>query len=1040
MSDRTPQVPGHLADALRAYRRRAGLTQRQAADLAGVSVASLRDLEQSRVSTPRTGTLHRLSTALELTDDELDELIRLGAHSRSHGHQLWLQLLGPLVVHVAGEPVDLGSARQRTLLSLLALSPNTPVSRDTLIDIAWAGQPPRNAGELLQTNISRLRRRLVPRDRKASDTRLLVATQGGYQLNVTRDQLDLLQFRELAGSATAARKHGDLAQARKWYAQAVELWRGSPAADQPSLRVLPSVVSLSEEWQSLVIEYAGIAAELGVHDELVPLLREAAADDALNEVLHARLMIALAGSGRQAEALWLFDNFRQRLADELGADPSPELLEAHQRVLRQDVGHPPTDSSTTVQVHRQLPPDIIDFTGREDELRAVYQQVFSLEGSSTGVSIVAIEGMAGVGKTRLAVHLAHQLRAQGRYADIQLHVDLRGHADEPPTDPATVLGSFLHLLGVTGDELPQSLDARAALFRDRLHDRQALVLLDNAAGVDQVLPLLPAGSGALVLITSRRSLALDGAYTVPLEEFGNADALALLTKIVGVDRVEADTLAALEVIRLCGRLPLAVALVARRLQGRPSWSFTDVNNRLQETSDRIEELAAGTRRVRAAFGLSYQALDQWPQRLFRRLGLHPGGEFTPASVAALCDVEPVTARHTLDRLADEHLVTAVTGDRYRLHDLLHVYARELVTATDGEDICRASVERQTRWYLYALERARNWLDKHRHSELRLDRHEPAPAHLPTFRSDAEAYHWLETEHAALLAAATQAISWEIPRLTWQLPVALRHYFERIGDWEPWLIVAWRALDAARAADDRWGEALLLGDLGVAYGHTGDIERSIELTTRAADIHGAAGEHAGRSWALNNRAIGLGIRGDLHAAIDTLEQALGLIHHADNPVFTGRLLSNLGHAHSRLGERGKAIGYLERALEIRQSCDDPSGVANTLHGLGQELLSVGQLDRAILVLRKAHDLYRSQHHLLYQAGTLEVLGEALSLVGRPHQARECWQQALTLLEQLPSKDGHRLRERLEQQDSDAAAGGARRPQIHNSSVVGTAPRG
>jgi DNA-binding SARP family transcriptional activator/DNA-binding XRE family transcriptional regulator len=659
-------------------RRDAGLTQQQAADLAGLSIGSLRDLEQGRITAPRSATLRRLAEALRLSAADTDELLRRSQPGQFPDDELWLQVLGPVALRVDGARVELGSPRQRLLLGVLALAANSPVSQERLIEVIWGNRPPGNVAELLQTNATRLRRRL--RELGGDRAPELVTAPGSYQLTIAENQLDLLLFRRLAGQARQAWQAGDPATAGRLLAEGIALWRGDPFADLASLRTDPEVAGLSREWQAAAVGYAATATELGRPDDALPLLWRVVEADPLHEAAYAQLLIALSVNGQPADASTLFEDLRRRLAEELGTDPGPELVRAYQAARRRDRGRlvPPT---TTVR--RRLPTDLAEFTGREAELAALHAAAVDAPpappaaGSGTAATVLSIVGTAGVGKTGLAVHFAHQLLAAGRYPDLQLYVDLGGYADQPPGESASVLGMLLWLLGLPPDQIPPDLPGRAALYRDRLFGRAALVLLDNVPSEEWVQPLLPGGPTNLVLLTSRRSLALDGGRTVPLDVLPPADAERLLARIAGPERTSGDPAGTWRLVELCGHLPLAVSLAARRLRARPGWRPTDLADRLQHTGDLLAELAAGSDQLRTVFDASYRLLTADERRLFRLLGGHAGGEITAECAAALTGLPPVAARRLLDRLVDEHLAMMDAGERYRLPPLLRHYARGL---------------------------------------------------------------------------------------------------------------------------------------------------------------------------------------------------------------------------------------------------------------------------------------------------------------------------------------------------------------------------
>ncbi|KAA9166896.1 tetratricopeptide repeat protein [Amycolatopsis acidicola] len=980
---------GRLGGLVQNFRRRAGLTQREVAELAGLSVAGLRDVEQGRVVRPRASTLRKLGDVLGLSRVELGELMREAGGDHGAAGGLRVEVLGPLRVSVDGAVVDPGSETQRVLLGLLALSPNVPVVRDALVEAVWGASPAYGTVDLLQSRVSRLRRRLQAGTGDGEGSQPLIASRGGYQLTVADGQHDLLVFRRLVSRARQVRDEAELTEACGLFAEAVGLWRGDPLEGLSALQSHPTVVALGREYRAVVVEYAAAASDLGRYQEVLPLLQRVAEADPLHEAVHAGLMIALAGSGQQAAALDVFDTLRRRLVGELGADPGPELVAAYQRVLRQEVNRP---EFAPVSAHRQLPPDIADFSGREDELRQVLDGV-SGAGRGTAVNLALIEGMGGVGKTRLAIHAAHQLLAEGRYRDCQLYVDLWGHADQPPADPSAALASFLRLLGVPGDQIPPSLDERATLYRDRLYGKNALVVLDNAASEDQVLPLLPADSANLVLITSRRALALDGARTLPLEVFTPAEGRDLLVRVVGAKRVEAEPDAARRVVELCGRLPLAVALAARRLQSRPAWTVEDLAARLAEAGDRLSELAAGSRRLRAVFELSYQALSEDERRMFRLLGLHPGDDFTADSAAALAELTPLQARHLLDRLVDENLATVVTRNRFRLHNLLREYARSVVRDEEPEEQRRAGITRVLDFYLHTTAYATFRLQPHPWTK---DLVGTEPKHRPELANRDEARHWLDAERACLLAAVSLAAGQGWPTHAWQLTRSLRAYLNLYGysNDHDWVRTHEAALSAAIAAGDKAGEAHTRNDLASAYLNQGRATDAREHLYRALDFHREVGDGT-------LEAITLGLLGVVCYRLGQFSEALhhfrqGVAVSAARPYLEGQMYGYIGSVLSTLGYHEKAAENFERGLVLSRQAHNPDGEAGILAGLGELHGRQGRYPEAIDQLKQSLSL-ATQHDLAPKiAYARHRLGNVYRVLGRFDDALAHLSEALRIV--------------------------------------------
>ncbi|TDD75662.1 hypothetical protein E1293_28205 [Actinomadura darangshiensis] len=613
------------------------------------------------------------------------------------------RVLGPLEVVASGRQLHMGSPRQQAVLTALLLEANRVVPVNRLIDAVWWGNPPSSATANVRGYIAGLRRVLRRTGRPAER---LVTRAPGYQLRVQPGELDLFRFEELFARGEAALLAGRGRQAAQDFEAALRLWRGRPLEAMPLGGALQAEVERLEEHRLLLMErYADTCLLLGRSDTLVPDLRRLAARHPLREGLWERLMLVLYRMGRPADALEAYAQVRARLADELGIDPGVRLRRLAQQILNADPGldgtfpdapapdahGPPAvlaqggtePEPPGADVLRHLPMDIAEFTGRDAELRRLGELADSAHGGTAPIAVV-IEGMAGAGKTRLAVRAAHRFARRDRFGEIQLFADL--HATDPrrgPADPADVLETFLRLLRVPAARVPHGTEGRAALFRARLHGRRALLVLDDVADEEQVRPLLPGDPSCLAVLTSRRRLAgLDGVHRLDLDVLGPPESVQLLRRVVGADRADDDPGAAARIAARCGGLPLAVTLAARRLQTRPAWSLAGLADRLDDDRRLLAELSLRDRSVSATFAPSYLALPDEQRRLFRLLGLHPGTAFTPASAAALAGVPVADAEKALEVLLDEHLLASAPEDRYRFHPLLRAYARQVADAEE----------------------------------------------------------------------------------------------------------------------------------------------------------------------------------------------------------------------------------------------------------------------------------------------------------------------------------------------------------------------
>jgi tetratricopeptide (TPR) repeat protein len=643
----------------------------------------------------------------------------------------------------------------------------------------------------------------------------------------------------------------------------------------------------------------------------------------------------------------------------------------------------PVPPERTARTHRQLPSDIAEFTGRDEELRLLVELAATDVSVAGATPVGVIEGMAGVGKTRLAIRAAHLLIDLGRF-NRSLHADLRGFAeDQPPADPAAVLDGLLRLLGVPATDIPHDVSARAALFRDRLSGSNTLILLDDASSVEQVAPLLPACPTCLVLVTTRRSLAVDGAFSVRLKPFSVGESIDLLARLAGPARVAADPAAAADVAAHCGELPLAIALAGRRLHARNAWTVGDLARRLRDSDRRLDELRLGGRTVDAAFSLSYQALSDEQRGLFRLLALHPGTTFTVAGAAALAGCPERRASSLLESLVDGHLLQLATPDRYAFHDLLRAYARERLEAEVDKARRDRALGAVLRWYLAAVAAADKLVDPHhRHVTA-----EDLPAG-PVFESSEAALDWLRAEHATVVAAIAVAAAKGENSVAWKLAAAVWSFLYLGKHWDDWVATHRIGLAAAERAGDEEGQAWVLNNLGLAYWQRRDHQAAVDCYREALRLRQALGDRPGEVVLLDNLGNAYDELGRLDEAIECYLRALRLAEQVSSPADQANVLNNLGEAYRRRRRFAEAETCLRRALTIQQQL----GAAH----LRFTLCSLGELHDDL------HDTARAEHfYLLSQeqarrsgdgwldALLWEKLGTMAAAAGNLPEARQRW---------------------------------------------------
>jgi DNA-binding SARP family transcriptional activator/tetratricopeptide (TPR) repeat protein/DNA-binding XRE family transcriptional regulator len=956
MRPRDSRTASQFGSLVRAYRREAGLTQRELAAKAGLSVAALRDFEQSR-RRPRPHSLAAVASALGLNPDQAASLGRAAALPRQRPQQdnsrlartayapgqrdgLWLSALGPLEAWGDGTPLSLGPPTRRAVLALLLMEPGALVRPDTIIDVLWRDSPPRTAVGLVQAHVSRIRRLLNSQNRSGGNAGVIDSVRGAYRLSLSAREVDLLAFRDLAARAAAARASGDDLTAVECYEHAVSLWRGEPLADVDVLWGHPGITALRQELAGVLLRYAEVAGALGQHDRVLPRLQALADAEPLNEPAHASLMIALAGSGQQAAAVRVHEDVRTRLDRELGLYPGEELAAAYARVLRQDIragnrgrapARPPALPATAPVVPRQLPAAPRCFTGRCAELAVLSALVERVLGHASGVVIAAVTGMAGIGKSALAVHWAHQVARH--FPDGQLFVNLRGSGPSgTPVMPTDAVRGFLTALGVPRARIPLDTDGQAALYRSLLADRRMLIVLDNAQDAEQIRPLLPGSPGCLVLVTSRNRLtglaAAEGAHLITHGVLTEARSQDLLAVHLGAERVKAEPVAVSELIALCGGLPLALCDVAARAVARPSLPLAALAAEMRDVRRRLDVLETGepATSVRMVFSWSRAKLGDRASRMFRLLGIHPGPDITSSAAASLAGLPREHAYLALAELCDEHLLTEYVPGRYICHDLLRSYAVEEAMTRDSESDRRAAVHRMLDHYLRAASLASSFLYPY-HGEVPRSRPQPGVM-LEEIGGPAQAAEWFESEQHVLLAMIGQAAEDGCAPYAWELPSIAGWYFQDKGCWQRLAAAQESALAVAATLGDLAGLATARQHLGWLRFLLGDIASASHHLDEAIKLAGQLGDGRLRALAGLSRAYVLQAQDRILEAMVQARQALRLYHAVGDLRGEGRALYAIGWYLIQLGDHQRAIFFSSRALKV---CREYSRAGGSLSG-------------------------------------------------------------------------------------------------------------
>ncbi|WP_328609069.1 NB-ARC domain-containing protein [Amycolatopsis sp. NBC_00345] len=888
--------------------------------------------------------------------------------------ELSYRVLGEPVAERGGLELPLGPPQARRVFALLLLEAPRPVSCYRIIDELWGDNPPPSAKVQVQGLISGLRRAL----RTPGGEQPIVTRGASYVLDARPEQTDTGQFTALTADGRGLLAAHRFTEAAERFREALALWRGPVLAGFPAA---PEVTAYWEDLRLTAVEDR-IEADLGAgeHDRLVPELRDLLGAAPYRERTCGQLMTALARAGRLAEALDVYRRWRNRLVGELGIDPSPAIRALHEEILRDGPGMAARDYAVRREtpVPSQLPPGIPDFVGREELVAELLAELAPDPGRGTP-PVLVLAGAGGIGKTALAVRLAHQV-ADG-YPDGALFAFLRGTTNEPRSADA-VLGGFLRAFGVASDAVPADLDESACLFRSLVHGRRVLIVLDDAADEAQLRPLLPAGAGCAVIVTSRFSLTgLEQGRTAAVDVLSDADAAALLAPHGDVTSVAAQ-----QVLDHCGGLPLALRIVGSRLGEKSGWALADVAAELSVERKRLDWLRAGDLAVRSSVALGYHQLAPEGRRLFRRLGLLPAADFPAWAAAAVTGGAAGPTEAALEDLRNRHMVQpagrAGRMPRYRMHDLLRSFAIE-EAAAEPEHERAAAVESALGGWLRLAEKVANRLPR---SVLRP---EPGRATRSPFGEadplTAEPMSWFQTELPALEAAVSHAADAGLGELAWEIAVITSSYFDHNGLYSEWWRCHQRALGAAKASGCERGEAALLRGIGQIHLYWDDYPEATKALEESYRISERIGDPGGRARALTGFCVVARSTGRPDESRALATRALEIFTGIGDILGMAHLQTSQAVASIHLGRLDEAEAALDKAWRLCVELDDPHRMALVLRRQGQLQLRRHDPGGAMSCLRRALELLESMSDELCAAQVRLDIGRTYTTLGERQAA-------------------------------------------------------
>jgi DNA-binding SARP family transcriptional activator len=937
-----------------------------------------------------------------------------------------IRVLGSVEVWAGTAPVPVGGSKPRALLAALALDPGRVISVARLVDVIWGHDPPATATDLVQSYVSALRRKMP------GGSGLIEMRPPGYVLCVEPQVVDHVRFARLVAEA---RKAHDTARAAELFDEALALWHGPALGELGRSTLADEAARLDEARLSALEERAAVRLALGGFEELVGELTGAVRQHPAREALRRHLMVALFALDRQADALAVYREGRQFLVDEHGVEPGPVLQSAHEAILRSDPAAlgiaarqgiaPQRQQPDTAPRPAQLPAVPADFTGRQRQLAEVAAGLSEENGT---VPVWVVSGQGGVGKSTLAVRVAHEL--VDAFPDGQLFAQLHGTTNTPASTDA-ILARFLKALGDNQDGIPSTVEEQAERYRSVLAGRRVLVVLDDAATEAQVRPLLPGTPGCAVLVTSRNRMAgLTGARLTELDVLEDAEARELLTRITGDERAANEPTALSRLVDQSARLPLAVRIIGVRLATRRHWRLAQLSDRLDDEARRLDELAAGDQQVRASFGISYDALGDEARVTLRRLGVLGLPTIPVWVVGALLDADDDVVDRVVEDLLDAHLLTfggvdACGQSRFEMHDLLRIFAAERAAAEDSPDVTAAAVTRVVAGWLYVVDtilatQPPGGLSLRAQLAATADQ-KPWPWLVPAVDvALAEPHQWFATEHHSLVAAVERAAALDLGRLAGDLASALSASFAVSNLFDAWTRTHNSALAAARRGEDRQAEGMLLAEFGQLRYKQDRLAEARTYLMQALQVFRELGDARSEAVTLAALATANHEQGYLSEALhffelaDTVFTELG---DESSLAYSSRLA---GLVQLELGDLTDAHRLVSRSLEAFRRLGSRRGEGMTLRTLSLVHRARGEYQRAYELGEQARTVFQETGDGLLEAYSARSVAKALVRLGRGAETDALLAQALSTSRSLGDRWGEAMTLRT-MGERDLAAG-------------------